>query len=869
MEKESGSRIFPKRNMDANKGLKKTRSSRGSSDAGKSRTLVIGEKPSVARDIARVLEADTKDGDVYIGADYVVTSALGHLVSLPMPEDIDASLRRWSLQTLPIVPEKFNLKPGEGSEKRLQMLKKWLSAAEIGEVINACDAGREGELICTYSYELCKCKKPYRRLWMVSMTTEGIRSAFGSLRPADSMVPLQDAARCRSEADWLVGINGTRAVTARTSGRGRDVSTVGRVQTPTLTLVVERDRAIRNFVPEAYWRIVGHFAVGNGAYEGVFSDGKGGDRIFSQDQAERIFAATRQIFHGIVTDKKKRTKQSPPRLYDLTTLQREANTRFHYSAASTLKIAQALYEQHKLITYPRTDSKALPEDYGETCRKTLEILGEPYEPLAQKILKGGWIRPSDKKIFNNKDVSDHFAIIPTPQKSRQLRDDEARVYDMIVRRFIAVFFPQAEFDVTQRVTELENYPFLSEGKVLAIAGYLEVYDRSAEESRGMLPALCPADGEPPRAKVDEINLSEEETRPPAHYTEATLLSAMETAGKFVEDEELAAAMKDRGLGTPATRAQILENLIGTGYLIRSEQRDRSLLSTPKAERLLNFLSAAKIEALKDPAMTGEWEFKLREMEQGRFTREKFMDEIVELTRSMTESIKTFDEMDASCSSTSHLLSPVDGAPLIETFRSYCTADKSIAIAKVIGGRELADDEILELIKTGRIGPFENFQARSGRPFKASIVIEGGKAKLEFEQSDGEQSDQLKRALEDMTHSQAICDCPLGCGGKVYVTDAGYLCENLKDKKCSFRLSKALLSHDLTVEEVLSLIQTGKTPLIENFVSKRTQKRFSAFLALEKNGRVGFSFPPRTSPPAQAKKRGGSPAADAPEKTPEN
>ncbi|MDR2341370.1 MAG: DNA topoisomerase 3 [Puniceicoccales bacterium] len=834
--------------------MKKTKSKRSSADAGRTKILVIGEKPSVARDIARVLEADAKDGDVHIGANYVVTSALGHLVSLPMPEDIDVSLRRWSLQTLPIVPTKFNLKPGEGSEKRLQMLKKWLSSAEIGEVINACDAGREGELIFTYIYELCKCKKPFRRLWMVSMTTEGIRSAFACLRPAESMRPLQDAARCRSEADWLVGINGTRAVTARTSGHGKDVSTVGRVQTPTLTLVVERDRAIRNFIPEPYWRIIGRFSVKNGTYDGVFSDGKVGDRIFDKARAQEVFAATKQISQGIVTDKKKRTKQSPPRLYDLTTLQREANTRFHYSAASTLKIAQALYEQHKLITYPRTDSKALPEDYGDTCRKTLEILGEPYTVLAQKILTGGWIRPSDKKVFNNKDVSDHFAIIPTPQKPRQLRDDEGRIYDMIVRRFIAVFFPQAEYDITQRVTELARYSFLSEGKVLAIAGYLEVYDRSAEDAKGLLPAVCADDGIPPEAKVNEINLSEEETRPPAHYTEATLLSAMETAGKFVEDEELAAVMKDRGLGTPATRAQILENLIGTGYLVRSEQRDRSLLSTPKAERLLNFLSAAKINVLKDPAMTGEWEFKLREMEQGRFTREKFMDEIIGLTKSMTESIKTFDEMDASCTTTSRILSPIDGKPLIETFRSYCTTDRSIAVSKVIGGHELSDAEIMELIKTGRIGPFEDFKSRMGRSFKASIVIEGGKAKLEFEQTDGEQSEQLKRVFENMAHSQAICDCPLGCGGKIYITDVGFLCENSKDKKCSFRLSKTLLNHEMTVEEILSLVKMGKTPLIENFVSKRTHKPFSAFLRLDKNGRIGFSFPPRALKDSQDKKR---------------
>ncbi|MDR0428552.1 MAG: DNA topoisomerase 3 [Puniceicoccales bacterium] len=817
------------------------------------KTLIIAEKPSVARDIANVLHATRKQDEAFFNDEYVITSALGHLVGLPMPEEMSSSYKRWTMQSLPIIPEKFQLKPNERTKDRLQSLKKWLCSREIGEVINACDSGREGELIFTYIYEICKCKKPYQRLWMTSMTTEGIHSAFENLRSAESMLPLQEAARCRSEADWLIGINGTRAMTVRTSS-GKSIVSVGRVQTPTLAMVVERERNIRNFTPVPYWRILGHFQISEGVYDGVLQldershDTLGGHRehIAKKEKADVILKGLEGMSQGIISEKKKRTKQSPPRLYDLTSLQKEANNRFHYSAASTLKIAQMLYEQHKLITYPRTDSKVLPEDYGPVCEQVLMAIGEDYRTFAEKVLKKYKIRTSDKKIFNNGEVTDHFAIIPTPQRAGTLNEEESRIYDMIVRRFIAVFFPQAEYDVTTRSTKVGNCTFLSEGKVLVETGWLEVYDKKQEEAKEkwVLPAICTKDGTPPMALVSSLELSEEQTRAPAHYTEATLLSAMEMAGKLVDDEELSAAMKDKGLGTPATRAQIIDNLIATGYMERGEQRDRSLLATAKAERLIDFLSAMEIEILKNSSMTGEWEFKLKEIEHRRFSRAKFMEEITALTKTIIENIKNFDEMDAYHCQESYVYSPIDGKPLLESFRAYHTSDKSVTISKNIGGKELTKEEVVELLLKGRIGPFDNFRSRAGKPFKACIVIEAGRAKLEFEGMSAETLERMRQAIAASDSSQILCECPLGCGGKVYVTDQGYLCENLSTQLCSFRMSRTLLGHELTIDEFSSLMKEGKTPLIDNFISNRTGRYFSAYVSFNKEGRIEFEFPPR-------------------------
>jgi DNA topoisomerase-3 len=814
----------------------------------KKKTLVIAEKPSVARDIARVLGADRKRGNALENDEYVVSSALGHLVELAMPEDISPDLRRWTLNSLPILPEKFALKVGERTKDRFEDLAKLLNSKEIGEVINACDSGREGELIFSYIYELSGSQKPFRRLWMVSMTREGIRSAFEQLRSAEEMAPLQSAARCRSEADWLVGINGTRALTVRMFS-SRNVASVGRVQTPTLALVVERDREIRNFRPVPYWRIVGKFSVREGTYEGVWKrtlqkgeEESGRDRIFSESEARSVLEAVQGESHGTVTEKKKRSKQSPPRLYDLTTLQREANGRFGFSAATTLKIAQALYETHKAITYPRTDAKALPEDYGPVCRETLGALEGDYKKFADRILTVYGVKDSDRKIFNNKEVSDHFAIIPTPQRPGSLSEAEEKVYDMVLRRFLAVFYPQAEYDITSRTTAVRGQNFHSEGRLLAVPGWKEVYGKEQMEGADLLPRLTEEDGTPPRAAIGQINLLEEATKPPAHYTEATLLSAMETAGKLVEDEELSEAMREKGLGTPATRAQIIDTLIKALYMERVE---RSLRATPKADSLMDLLAAMGVDALRNPAMTGEWEYKLRQIEQGNFLRTKFMEEIGTFAGSIVERVKAFDETSSAHSRPTDLLAPESGDPIFRTPRAYVTANKSVNISAVIGGRELKEEEVAVLLRDGRVGPFDDFRSKTGKPFKASVVLEDGRAKLEFADSREETPDWVRRAVENLGDHSPLCDCPTGCGGKIYGVPEGYLCCG---GHCNFRLYKRMLGHEITEAEIVALAKDGKTPLITNFVSNRTGRAFSAFLLVDKAGKISFEFPPR--PPRQ-------------------
>ncbi len=628
------------------------------------KSLVIAEKPSVAADLARSLGKIPKKGDHYENDEYVVSYALGHLVELEMPEDIDKKKYGfWRLEMLPIIPKTFGLKPIEASKERFGALKKLLARKDIDQVINACDAGREGELIFAYLYQLTKSKLPVKRAWMQTMTTEGIREAFQHLRDGARMQGLEDAARCRSESDWLIGINGTRALTKRMFGsRAGNVASVGRVQTPTLAIVYAREQEIRNFKPRDYWRVTATFEVAKGRYEGVYQrpnfkraendEHDRVDRIWEKALAEAAFAACQGQPMAGVTEEKKGSTQAAPRLYDLTTLQREANNRFGLPARRTLQIAQALYERHKMITYPRTDSRALPEDYIPTVRLTLQNLHGGLAPLAQKVLDSGWVRPN-KRIFNNEQISDHFAIIPTTHEAKHLEDMEAKVYDMIARRFIAAFYPAAEFDVTTRISTLPaaggapGHNFKTEGKVLTAPGWLAVYGRSTVDEDSpdskALPALSPEDGSPAQARALEPALHAEATKPPPRYTEATLLSAMEGAGKLVDDEDMAEAMKERGLGTPATRADTIDGLINQKYMDRNQ---RELVPTAKAEQLLQFLTAVKAEELTKPDLTGEWEHKLRMMEHGKFTRPKFMAEITATTKGIIERVKGFEEDDS-------------------------------------------------------------------------------------------------------------------------------------------------------------------------------------------------------------------------------
>jgi DNA topoisomerase-3 len=842
------------------------------------KSLIIAEKPSVAADLAKALGKVPKKGDHFENDDYVISSAVGHVVELQMPEDIDKKMYGfWRLDALPIIPKKFELKPIEDSKDRFQLLKKLLARKDVELVINACDAGREGELIFTYLYQLTKSKLPVKRAWMQTMTQEGIREAFRNLRDGEQMRGLADAARCRSESDWLIGINGTRALTKRMFGsRAGNVASVGRVQTPTLAIVYARELEIRNFKPRGYWRVTAEFQVTRGSYEGVYqkpdfrkSDADEHDRIdriWDRAQAEAIHRSCSGSPRAEVTEEKKASTQASPRLYDLTTLQREANNRFGLSARRTSQIAQALYERHKMITYPRTDSRALPEDYIPTCRQALLNLKGDLAAHAATVLERQWLGPS-KRIFNNAQISDHFAIIPTVEEPKPLEDMEAKIYDMIARRFVAVFHPSAEFDITTRTSTVAGHAFKTEGKVLTSPGWLAVYGKTAVEDDSpdskALPALDAADGKPPMAKAADAQLHEEATRPPPRYTEATLLSAMEGAGKLVEDDELAEAMKERGLGTPATRADTIDGLINTRCLERAQ---RELIPTPKAEQILQFLSAVKADGVTSPAMTGEWEFKLRQMEHGKFPREKFMAEVVETTQGIVSRVKNFEE-DDSAARTTDIVSPTDGKPMIETLRGYKSKDGELMVYKVIGNRKMAESEVKELLSKGQIGPLDGFRSKAGRPFSAVLKYNAEEKKAEF-LFDG-QRDATGAIKIDFTGLQPVAEAPaprFPAGSQVYETPQSYIVRlvvNGEDKVLA-RCSRRILSRDIPREQFMKLLETGKTDLLEKFWSQRTRRPFSAFLVLKEDGSTAFEFAPRPPKDPNAPARGRRPKKKEPE-----
>jgi len=816
------------------------------------KSLVIAEKPSVAADLARALGKVPKKGDHYEDDRYVISYALGHVVELEMPEDIDKKKYGfWRLEMLPILPQKFGLKPVEESKERFNALKKLLARKDVDEVVNACDAGREGELIFAYLHQLTKCKLPVKRAWMQTMTAEGIREAFERLRDGEKMHGLEDAARCRSESDWLIGINGTRAITKRMFGsRAGNVASVGRVQTPTLAIVYAREQEIKNFKARDYWRVTATFEIAAGRYEGVYqranfkrneSDEHDRiDRIWEKALAEAVVAACQGQPPARVAEEKKATTQTPPRLYDLTTLQREANNRFGLPARRTLQIAQALYERHKMITYPRTDARALPEDYIPTVRQTLQNLVE-HQHLAehaQKVLAEGWVRPN-KRIFNNEQISDHFAIIPTTHEAKNLDEMEAKIFDMIARRFVAVFFPAAEYDVTTRLsTVAPGHDFKTEGKVLTAAGWLAVYGRTSVDETPdakALPALSAADGKPPQAKTISTELHAEQTKPPPRYTEATLLSAMEGAGKFVEDDELAQAMKERGLGTPATRADIIDGLINQKYLDRGQ---RELIPTAKAEQLIHFLGAVKAEELTKPDLTGEWEYKLRQIEHGKFTRPKFMEEIASMTKGIVERVKGFEE-DESVARETDIVSPTDHKPLRETLRGYKSQDGTLMIYKVISGRKMEEPEVKELVEKGVIGPLDGFvSAKTHARFAATLKLvkdeEKGAWKAAFDFGDKQGVGELEPFWTDPATGAQLCE-----SGNSYILRER---ENGGEWKQAFRVGRLMCQKAIPREAAVKLVTDGKTDLIQGFISKKGRP-FDAFLKRE-SGRIAWEFPPR-------------------------
>jgi DNA topoisomerase-3 len=815
------------------------------------KALVIAEKPSVAADLARSLGKVPKKNDVFENDDFVITSAIGHLVELCLPGEMDKKRGKWSFANLPIIPDRFGLKPIEKTQARFNLIKRLLKRADIDEVINACDAGREGELIFYYLLKLAGNKKPTRRLWLQSMTSEAIREGFAHLRKEAEMVPLADAAVCRSESDWLVGINGTRAMTAFNSkGGGFQLTPVGRVQTPTLAILAEREISIRDFVPRTYFEVFGDFDVTPGrdtpampearSYRGRWFDenfkkndreDSRPERIWERQRAEAI-ASKCAGKTGSIEEEKKPTTQIAPLLYDLTTLQRDANTRFSLSARRTLQIVQTLYERHKVLTYPRTDSRYLPEDYINNAKAVLtKFEDQELAAHAQKSLAKGWVKPN-KRIFNDSKVTDHHAIIPTGVSTKNLDELELKIFDMVARRFVAAFYPPAQFEVTTRITRVEGEAFKSEGKIITDAGWLAVYGKQAA-GEGEQTLCSVAAGE--SAHTRNIEIAENQTKPPARFSEGTLLTAMEGAGKLVDDEELREAMSQRGLGTPATRAQIIEGLLLDGYITR---QGRELFVTQKGLSLINLLHGIGIQALTSPEMTGEWEFKLKQMEHGAMPRPEFMDGIRRFAADIVAKAKDFSgnsvqgqftDLEAKC--------PRCGATTFkESYKAYECKECGLVVWKNMAGRELERDEVRSLLETGSVGPLEGFRSKLGRPFTAAIKIDG-----EFKQAFdfGEDANGNGAAI-DFSTLPAIGPCPVCKSGTVHDTGNAYQCSNTP--KCKFRMGKTICQREVPREQVLKLIETGKTDLIPRFISKKG-KPFSAFLKLDGN-KVGFEFEAR-------------------------
>jgi DNA topoisomerase III len=719
--------------------------------------LVIAEKPSVGQDLAKVLpgpfQKHTGAGDKTArwleGPEHIISWAVGHLVQLAEPDEYDDKFKKWRMADLPIVPSKFKLVVrDERSQKQMSVVQSLLRRDDVDRVINACDAGREGELIFAYLYEYARSDKPVERLWLSSMTDAAMREALGQLRPGAELESLREAAKSRSEADWIVGMNATRAATIRLRSSFDGAVSLGRVQTPTLAIVARREEEIRAFVPEKYWLVDARFATDDQrTYEGRWhvsldDEGVTGPRITSAEAAAAVVDAVRGG-RGEITklDKTKRTEKAPL-LYDLTSLQREANTRFGFSARRTLSAAQRCYEEHKALTYPRTSSRFLTSDMVPEIKPTAQKVGrfEEYSTAARYVT-GLDLLPLGRVVDDAK-VGDHHAIIPTNAEHRldKMNSDDRRIYDMVVRRFLAVFHPDAVFENTRIETTVARHVFRTRGRVLLVPGWRGVYgelpegEGAADDDEGrnqQLPKL--ARGE--EVDTKDVASDEKETKPPRRYSDASLLGAMETAGQLVDDDELREAMKESGIGTPATRAAIIERLIDVGYI---ERDARALVATEKGLNVIRLLGE---HPLTSPALTGDWEARLAKIEQGQEQRSKFMDDIAKFAGSTVGELDT-KLKDVRIPRANLGPCPVCGNDIVENRKGYSCWSREdpgcgFVIWKAKAGKQLPTAVARELIATGRTArPVTGFKGRSGRSFRARLALiqsEDGKWRVEFDE----------------------------------------------------------------------------------------------------------------------------------------
>jgi DNA topoisomerase-3 len=834
--------------------------------------LIIAEKPSVATDLSKALKDElgpfekkgkSKDTQHFESNTAFITSAVGHLVELKMPTGENGKKLPWNFNVLPAIPDTFELQAIEKTQGRLKHVLALCRKKDFDCIVNACDAGREGELIFRYIMEIGCIQKPIKRLWMQSMTVDSIKEAWSKLRDDSSLRSLSDAAKCRSESDWLVGLNSTRALTCfRSRHGGFNITAAGRVQTPTLAILAKREKAISEFQSETYFEIEADFKIHSGNYMGKWYDPNfkksdtnkqlKADRLWDSDTIQAIVNRCNNK-EGEIHEDKKVVKQIAPQLYDLTTLQREAP----FTAKNTLSIAQSLYERHKMITYPRTDTRYLPEDYLSQVHACFRAIGESDSLVAQyarKAIEENKIT-FNKRVFDNKKISDHFAIIPTGRFVK-LSEVEQKLFDMILKRFIAVFFEHAQFEETIRNTIIKNDQtedyFLTKGKVLVYPGWLAVYGRQLgiAESKDELSQVKESE----KALTENIEAKEKSTLPPARYTESTLLSAMEGAGKTLEDEEMRSAMSERGLGTPATRAAIIEGLLRQKYINRE---GRELNVTGKGLRLIELCEEMHLESLTSASMTGDWEAKLNKIEKGFYKREDFMDEITDFTKNVVYKAKShmekmvnmvFPDLQCACPS-------CESARLKQTDKTFeCRElECNFSISKYIAGRALSIDEAKQLLNTKSLPEVDGFVSRFNKPFSAGLKLtqstsktsKKGKWKTEFV---FDNDDDIKETIDEEHFVESIT-LPDGGDFKLYETPKNFYLPDLKTKNSpdGFKLGKSILQYDLSLSVVKTLLTKGKSDLINGFISKRTKRPFKAFLTFDpSNAKIGFEFPPKAS-----------------------
>jgi DNA topoisomerase-3 len=866
------------------------------------KALIITEKPSVARDIADALGGFTDHDGWYENDEFVITFAVGHLFELLPPEEIDEKYKRWTLDVLPILPDEFRYKPKQGQSERVRTIRKLLERKDVDSVINACDAGREGELIFREIVEHLGSQKPIRRLWLQSMTDEAIRDGFARLRPGAELQGLADAAACRAQSDWLIGMNATRALTKRLKSRKEKTAwSAGRVQTPTLAMLVDKEIEVLAHVPRPFWRVTATFDHGGQRYEAAWYDPgftadddseRRDDRIFDEARAAAIVAAVSGRA-GSADETRNPSRESAPPLFDLTSLQREGNRRFGWSARRTLSAAQRCYERHKVLTYPRTDSRCLPVDYRQVVGRTLDAFAasrsgeDGYADYARaaRHLKDAGLQ-NEGRIFDNAGVSDHFAIVPTGSfPPAPLSGVDKRLFDLVVRRFLGAFHPPALWERVERTSKVGDEHFRTRARTLVEPGWRSVLQEAADgEDVAPLPPLAPGQSEASGVAVRNLEAAQaqEETKPPARITEARLLSLMENAGKQIDDEDFAAVLHEKGIGTPATRADIIENLIAKGYVTRV---GKALRPTVKGIRMIDTLRRIHVDRLTSPELTGELEFHLRQVEHGGRTKQDFMSEISDYTVEIVDRAKGFSYESLYDQSDVLGKCPACGRDVIEMAWFYrCKEepprdpDCPLRIWKDTSGRYIDRASARALLKDGKTPVIDGFTARDGRTYRGTLEIVPDEWTIAVRPA-GWNEEASNAEPEFEVNPEPLGRCPFEEDCMVVESPTQFICERkLKEaeltreervalaasgapKSCGFVFPRTVCKREITRDEALKYLAEGKTDLLTDFTS-RFGRPFSATLVLKENGRHGFEFPPRKPRGAAAEASEGGEAAPA-------